>query len=172
MNRDSIRRPATMLAAAVTALSLVVPQLAAAQRPGMGAGGAFANDPGVRLWNALDQRYEQFTEELGLTETQVDSVTALVEGFREENGVGLRRYDEVMTQMRNRMRGGARRGATGGGGARPNRQGMRPGGGGLADLVEELVPAFETLHTSIVELLDEEQGQTLNEVLTRRPRRD
>ena len=169
MNRDSIRRPATMLAVAVTALSLVVPQLAAAQRPGIGTGGAFADNPGVRLWNALDQRYEQFTEALGLTEAQVDSVTALVEGFREENGVALRRYDEVMTQMRNRMRGGARRGAAGGGGARPNRQGMRPGGGGLADLMEELAPAFETLHTSIVELLDAEQGQTLNEFLTRRP---
>ncbi|MYJ18653.1 MAG: hypothetical protein F4106_11575 [Gemmatimonadetes bacterium] len=172
MNRDSIRRPATMLAVAVTALSLVVPQLAAAQRPGMGAGGAFASDPGVRLWNALVQRYEQFTEELGLTDAQAESVTALVEGFREENEAALRRYDEVMTQMRNRMRGGVRRGGAGGGGARPNRQGMRPGGGGLADLMEELVPAFETLHTSIVELLDEEQGQTLNEFLTRRPRRD
>ena len=172
MNRDSMRRPATMPAVAVIALSLVVAQPAAAQRPGTGAGGAFADNPGVRLWSALDRRYEQFAEELGLTEAQVDSVTALVEGFREENGVALRRYDEMMTQMRNRMRGGARRGAAGGGGARPNRQGMRPGGGGLADLVEELAPAFETLHTSIVELLDAEQEQTLNELLTRRPRRD
>lgn len=172
MNRDSIFGPATVLAIAAVALSFVVRQPAAAQRPGMGAAGAFADNPGVRLWNALDQRYEEFTEVLGLTDTQVESVTALVEGFREENRAALRRYDEVMTQMRNRMRGGARRGAAGGGGARPNRQGMRPGGGGLADLMEELVPAFETLHTSIVELLDEEQGQTLNEFLTRRPGRD
>ncbi len=168
-------RPAPALLFAAIALAVAaVAQPTAAQRPGMGAG-PFANNPGVRLWMALDQRYEQVTERLGLAEAQVESVTALVEAFREENEEPLERYNEAMTQMRNRM-GGAMRGAGNrrGTGERPNRQGMRPGGGmanmaGMADLMQELSPAFETLHADILELLDEEQTEALNELLAARP---
>lgn len=168
MNRYGLCRNLTALGAIAVALLLALPHYAAAQRPGMGPGGAFANNAGVRLWNALDQRFEEFTEELGLTEAQVGSVTTLVGEFREENRVALRQYDELMTQMRDRMRGGTRGGAARGGGARPNRQGMRPGGGGFANIIEELVPAFETLHKNVATILDEGQVEKLNGLLARR----
>ncbi len=172
MIRDGIHRCSTRHLTALIvvgiALSLAAPRFAAAQRPGMGARGALANNPGVRLWNELDQRFEEFAEELVLAEPQVQSVNVLVGNFREENRSALKRYDEVMTQMRIRMRGGARGRAARGGGARPDRQGMRPSGGGFAEIDQELVPAFEGLHADITELLDEEQVEKMKELLARR----
>lgn len=170
MNRNNVhhRLAGPGVLAIVLSMSIALPQLAGAQNPGMRAGGgALANNPAVRLWNALDQRFDGFTGELGLTEAQAGSVAALVEKFREQNRVALSRYDGMMTQMRNRMRGGTRGGAARGGGARPNRQGMRAGGG-FADIIEELVPAFETLHQDVATILDEGQVEKLNGLLARR----
>lgn len=164
MNRNTLGRHSAVLAASGIALSLAVPQFTAAQPPGMEARGAFANNPGVRLWNELDQRFEKLATELALTETQVESVEVLIENFREENRGALRRYDEVMTQVRNQMRGGGR--ATRGGGARLNRQGMQR----FAEIVQELVPGFEGLQADITELLDEEQAGKMSQLLTLRRR--
>ncbi len=154
-------------AAVALAAAAALPGSATAQRPG-GALGGFANNPGVRLWDALDQRFEGFSESLALSDEQANSASVLVADFREANKTALGRYDRIRTQMRDRM-GRARRG--GGGGAR------RGGGGGNAqarqtmqemrNLVDQLGPAFEVLHRDFSALLNEEQTETLRSLLQR-----
>ena len=73
----------------------------------------------------------------------------------------------MMTEMRGQARGaagGVRRGGGGGGG---NRQGMRQGLQELRALVQELSPAFETLHEDISKLLTEEQVKSMTRLLER-----
>ncbi len=155
------------LGLATAAIACLAPFSALAQqRPGGGAG-AFANNPGMRLWNALDQRFDDFSTQLSLTEAQTELATMLVAAFREENEGALRRYDRMMSQMRDRMRGGAGGGAARRGGAQGNRQGMQRRGGELRAIIEELGPAFETLQTDVTELLDEDQADRLRQLLTR-----
>lgn len=169
MNSASHPRQLLALGIATTLIALLAPLSAAAQqRPGGGPGGALANNPGVRLWNALDQRFDGFTEQLSLTEAQSELVTILVEGFREENEGPLRRYDNMMSQMRDRMRGAGGGRAERRGGDRSNRQGMQRPGGELREILQELGPAFETLHADMTGLLDEGQVQRLNRLLARR----
>ena len=121
----------------------------------------------MRLWNALDQRFDDFSAQLSLTEAQTELATMLVAAFREENEGALRRYDRVTSQMRDRMRGAARGGAARRGGAGGNRQGMQRPGGELRAILQELGPAFETLHTDVAAMLDEDQADRLRELLAR-----
>ncbi|MYA42918.1 MAG: hypothetical protein F4Z31_14345 [Gemmatimonadetes bacterium] len=153
------------------AAAAALPGSATAQRPG-GAFGGFANNPGARLWAALNQRFEGFSERLALSDEQANSAAVLIADFREANEDALGRYDRMRAQMRDRVGGAARRG--GGGGAR------RGAGGGNAQarqamqemrrLVDQLGPAFEVLHRDFSALLSEEQTETLTSLLQRQPR--
>ena len=152
------------------AAAAALPGTATAQRPG-GAFGGFANNPGARLWAALDQRFEGFSERLALSDEQANSAAVLVADFREANEDALGRYDRMRAQMRDRM-GGARRGAGGGarrgagGGNAQARQAMQE----MRSLVDQLGPAFEVLHRDFSALLSEEQTETLTSLLQRQPR--
>lgn len=166
MTPTTSRRRLITLGIAAAAIALALPASVSAQR-GPGARGGFANNPGMQLWNALDQRFDGFTEQLALNEEQFGLVTVLAENFREENKSALGRYRAMMTEMRGQARGaagGARRGGGGGGG---NRQGMRQGMQELRALVQELSPAFETLHEDISKLLTEEQVKSMTQLLER-----
>lgn len=150
------------------AAAAILPGSVTAQRPG-GAFGGFANNPGVRLWDALDQRFEGFSERLALSDEQANNAAVLVADFREANKSALGRYDRVRAQMRDRMGaarrgGGARRGA--GGGNAQARQAMQE----MRSLVDQLGPAFEVLHRDFSALLSEEQTETLRSLLQRQPR--
>lgn len=166
MNRTTHPRLIVILGIAAAAIACLAPASAVAQqRPG---GGAVANNPGMRLWNALDQRFDGLAAELSLTEAQTELVTMLVTAFREENEGALGRYDDIMSQMRDRMRGAARSGAARRGGARGNRRGMQRPGADMRAVLQEIGPAFDTLHADMTELLDEEQVQRLSRLLARR----
>lgn len=120
----------------------------------------------MRLWAALDQRFEGFSERLALSDEQANSAAVLVADFREANESALGRYDRVRAQMRDRMgaarrAGGARRGA--GGGNAQARQAMQE----MRSLVDQLGPAFEVLHRDFSALLSEEQTETLRTLLQR-----
>ncbi len=145
------------------------PGSATAQQRRGGAFGGFADNPGMALWTALDQGLEDFSERLALSDEQVSRTATLVADFREANKSYLARWDRVRDQMRNRM-GGARRGGAGGarrGGGDPQaRQAMQE----VRSLIEQLGPAFETLHWDFTQLLNEDQTQTLRQVLRRPPR--
>ena len=168
MNRTTHPRLIITIGLATLAIACLAPVSALAQqRPGGGAG-AFANNPGIRLWTTLDQRFDDFATQLSLTEAQTELATMVVAAFREENEGALRRYDRIASQMRDRMGGAARGGAARRGGAQGNRQGMQRPGGELRTILQELAPAFETLHADMTELLDEDQVEKLNELLARR----
>lgn len=145
------------------AIALAIPGSASAQR-GAGGGGGFFNSPGMRLWTALDQRFEDITTELSLTEAQTDSVTRLVTDFREANKDALGRWTDIRNSMRSRTRGA---GGGGGRGAGGGMQGMQE----IRNLVQRLTPAMETLHSEVTKLLDKEQVKTLATILERRPPR-
>ena len=154
-----------LVAAAVT---LALPASAFAQR-GAGGQGGFGQNPGMQLWLALDQRFDEFSKQLTLTEPQTESVKTLLKEFTEKNeSVG--RLKTLFANMRQRGEGG-RGGAGGGAGGRGG-----AGGGGMQGmqemrgLMEELGPAFEELHEKFTGLLDEEQKKTLPGLLQwRRP---
>ena len=149
------------IAAAATALAV---SGSASAQPGAGGGGGLFDNPGMRLWTAFDQRFEDIATELSLTEAQTDSVTRLVTDFREANKDALGRWTDIRNSMRSRTRGaagGGRRGARGG------MQGMQE----MRNLIKQLAPAMETLHTEVTKLLDEEQVRTLAGILERRPPR-
>lgn len=157
------RRQLFALGIAAATVVMAAPQFASAQqRPG----GGFANNPGMRLWNTLDQRFDGFAEQLSLTEAQTLGITLLVENFREENKGALGRYETMMADMRNRARG-ARSGGARTGQRPPNRQGMRGAGGALREALQELGPAFEALHTDVTAMLDDEQADRMRELLAR-----
>lgn len=154
----------SLFAVGIVAVAAVatLPGFVTAQRPG----GAFANNPGVRLWDALDQRFEGFSERLALSDEQANRAAVLVADFREANKSALGRYDRMRAQMRDRMGaarrgGGARRGA--GGGNAQARQAMQE----MRSLVDQLGPAFEVLHRDFSALLSEEQTETLRSLLQR-----
>jgi len=165
MIRNRHLKPFFALGIVAVAAVAALPGSAAAQRPG-GAFGGFANNPGVRLWAALDQRFEGFSERLALSDEQANSVAVLVADFREANESALGRYDRVRAQMRDRM-GAARRGGSarrGAGGGNPQaRQAMQE----MRSLVDQLGPAFEVLHRDFSALLSEEQTETLRSLLQR-----
>ena len=149
------------LGIAAAAIAMAIPTSASAQR-GAGARGGFANSPGIRLWTELDQRFDGFTEHLSLSEEQTGQVTALVNGFRERNKNTLGRFQSLMAEMRSRMGGRAAGGARrGGGGGAGNRQGMQD----FRDLMQQLTPAFETLHADVSAVLDEEQVKSMTQLL-------
>ena len=156
-------RNVVALGVAAAAIVLVIPGSASAQR-GAGAGGGFFNNPGILLWSALDQRFEDFAKQLSLTETQTESVTGLVADFREENKSALDRWTSMRNSMRSRPRGADGGGARGAGGGLQNMQEIR-------ELMRQLTPALETFHEEVTNLLDEEQVKTLATILERRTRR-
>lgn len=167
MRRNRPFKPVFALGIVALAATATLPGSATAQRPG-GAFGGFANNPGVRLWEALDQRFEGFSERLALSDEQANSAAVLVADFREANKSALGRYDRMRAQMRDRMGvarrgggGGARRGA--GGGNAQMRQAMQE----MRSLVDQLGPAFEVLHRDFSALLSEEQTETLRSMLQR-----
>ena len=161
MRPGSRHRYAVRLGIAAVAIALAIPGSASAQR-GAGGGGGFFNNPGMRLWTALDQRFEDVATELSLTEAQTDSVTRLVTDFREANKDALGRWTDIRNSMRSRTRG-----AGGGGGRGADMQGMQE----MRNLLRQLAPAMETLHTEVTKLLDDEQVKTLATILERRPPR-
>ena len=72
----------------------------AQQRRGGGAPGGFADNPGMALWNALDQRFEDFSERLALSDEQVSRTNTLVADFREEyHGTGSKPSNFMRTQL-------------------------------------------------------------------------
>ena len=77
MTPTTSRRRLITLGIAAAAIALALPASVSAQR-GSGARGGFANNPGMQLWNALDQRFDGFTEQLALNEEQFGLVTVLV----------------------------------------------------------------------------------------------
>lgn len=170
MNNATNLRTLVALAILAATISAAWPGSATAQqRRGAGFGG-FADNPGMALWAALDQGFEDFSERLALSDEQVSRTTTLVADFREANKSYLARWDRVRNQMRNRM-GGARRGGAGGarrggGAGDPQaRQAMQE----MRSLVEQLGPAFETLHWDFTQLLNEDQTDTLRQLLRRQP---
>lgn len=168
MRRNRHLKSAFAVGIIAVAAAATLPDSATAQRPG-GAFGGFANNPGVRLWDALDQRFEGFSERLALSDEQANNAAVLVADFREANKSALGRYDRVRAQMRDRMGaarrgGGARRGA--GAGNAQARQAMQE----MRSLVDQLGPAFEVLHRDFSALLNEEQTETLRSLLQRQPR--
>lgn len=171
MNNATNLRSLVALGILAATISAAWPGSATAQqRRGAGLGG-FADNPGMALWAALDRGFEDFSERLALSDEQVSRTTTLVADFREANKSYLARWDRVRDQMRNRM-GGARRGGAGGarrggGGGDPQaRQAMQE----MRSLVEQLGPAFETLHWDFTQLLNEDQTDTLRQLLRRQPR--
>ena len=171
MNNATNLRSLVALGILAATISGAYPGSASAQQRRGGAGAGFADNPGMALWAALDQRFEDFSERLTLSDEQVNRTTTLVADFREANKSNLARWDRVGNQMRNRM-GGAQRGGAGGarrggGAGDPQaRQAMQE----MRSLVEQLGPAFETLHRDFSQLLNEDQADTLQLLLRRQPR--
>ena len=163
MQHTTIHRRIATLGVLAVAIALVLPKALSAQRgAGAGARGMF-NNPGIRLWTQFDENYEEFTEQLILTEAQTESVTTLLKDFREKNEQGLEEYSEMRQSMRSRA------GGAGGGGG--NREAMQATFQRMQTLLEKLGPAFEKLHTDVGELLTEDQTKKLAELLQppRRP---
>ena len=158
MKHTNTHRHLLVLGIVVAAIALAMPVNAAAQRRG-GARG-FGGGEGQMLWTLLDQRYEDFTKDLSLTEAQTGLVTVVVEDFRETNADALKRLAAMRAEMQSLM----------GGGGRPDRQAMagilaKHGNPGQA-----LAPAFETLKTNVTDVLDPEQVEKLTGLLARRRR--
>lgn len=169
MKRTRNHARVALLALVAAAFTLALPASALAQR---GAGGGFAQNPGMGLWMALDDRFDEVAKELTFTEDQTESVKTLLTEFTEKNKSAAR-LKTLLTNMRSRM-GAGRRG--GGGGAGGGGGGAGGGGGGAAmqsfqemrNLIQQLDPAFEELHEKVTALLNEEQKTALTTLLQRR----
>lgn len=159
MKLNTLHRRILTLGTLAAAILLTLPANASAQR-GAGARGGMFNNPGIRMWNLIDEDVDKFTGQLTLTETQTESVNTLLEEFRKENADGLKRYAGLREKME------AARG--GGGGGRGAMQGMMQE---FRQVMETLGPVLEKLHKDFSELLDEEQTKKLAELLQppRRP---
>lgn len=162
MNRTRNHARVAMLGIVAAAFALALPVSAFAQR---GAGGGFAQNPGMQLWMALDDRFDEVAKELTLTEDQTASVKTLLTEFT-ENNKSAARLKSLFANMRSRAGAGRRGGGGGAGGAGGGaaRQGFQE----MRDLVQQLDPAFEELHEKVTALLDEEQKTTLTTLLQRR----
>ena len=155
MNRTRTLARVAMPGFVAAAIMLALPVSVLAQR---GAGG-FGQNPGMALWMALDDRFDEVSKQLTLTETQTESVKTLLKEFTEKNeSVG--RLKKIFADMR-ASRGQGRRGGGGAGGGMQGMQEMRT-------LMQELGPAFEELHEKVTGLLDEEQKKSLTTLLQRR----
>lgn len=162
MNHATLHRHITTLGLLALAIALALPASLSAQRgAGGGARGGMFNNPGMRLWTQLDDNYEEFTEQLTLTEAQTESLATLLKDFREKNAQGLQEYTDMRQSMRGR--------AGGGGGGGGNRQAMQATFQRMQALLEKLGPAFDKLHKDVGELLDEDQTKTMTQLL--QPRR-
>lgn len=163
MKHATIHRRITTLGVLAAAIAIVLPASLSAQRGAGGARGGMFNNPGIRLWTQLDENYEEFTEQMTITEEQGESIATLLKDFREKNEQGLEEYAEMRQSMGNR--------AGGGGGGGGNRQAMQATFQRMQTLLEKLGPAFEKLHTDVGELLTEDQTKKLAELLQppRRP---
>ena len=160
MNRTRTLARVAMPGFVAAAIMLALPVSVLAQR---GAGG-FGQNPGMALWMALDDRFDEVSKQLTLTETQTESVKTLLKEFTEKNeSVG--RLKKIFADMR-ASRGQGRRGGGGAGGGRAGggMQGMQE----MRTLMQELGPAFEELHEKVTGLLDEEQKKSLTTLLQRR----
>ena len=163
MKHTTIHRRIATLGVLAAAIAIVLPASLSAQRGAGGARGGMFNNPGIRLWTQLDENYEEFTEQMTITEEQGESIATLLKDFREKNEQGLKEYSEMRQSMGNR--------AGGGGGGGGNRQAMQATFQRMQTLLEKLGPAFEKLHTDVGELLTEDQTKKLAELLQppRRP---
>jgi len=162
MNRTMNHARAAVLGLAAAAFTLALPASALAQR---GAGGGFAQNPGMQLWMALDDRFDEVAKQVTFTEDQTESVKKLLTEFTEKNKSAAR-LKTLLGNMRSRMGSGRRGGGGAGGGGRGGAamqsfQEMR-------NLVQQLDPAFEELHEKVTALLTEEQKTTLTTLLQRR----
>lgn len=161
MNRTRTLARVAMPGLVAAAIMLALPVSAFAQR---GAGGGFGQNPGMALWMALDDRFDEVSKQLTLTETQTESIKTLLKEFTEKNA-SVSRLKKIFADMR-ASRGQGRRGGGGAAGGR--------GGGGMQGmqemrtLMQELGPAFEELHEKVTGLLDEEQKKSLTTLLQRR----
>lgn len=162
MNRTRTFARVAMPGFVAVAIMLALPVSVFGQR-GAGGGG-FGQNPGMALWMALDDRFDEVSKQLTLTETQSESVKKLLKEFTEKNA-SVSRLKKIFADMR-ASRGQGRRGGGGAAGGR--------GGGGMQGmqemrtLMQELGPAFEELHEKVTGLLDEEQKKSLTTLLQRR----
>lgn len=148
-----------LAAAAGLATVASTPAAVVAQRGGgMGMGG-FRSE-GQRLWTQLDQRYDEFAEALSLTADQSGLLAIVVEDFRQTNEDALGRMVAMTTEMRGLL-----------GGGRPDRAAVAEIAEKHGNPARELVPAFETLKIDVADLLDPEQLEAMNRLLSQRPRR-
>ena len=162
MNRTATLARAATLGLVAAAVTLALPASAFAQR-GAGGQGGFGQNPGMQLWMALDQRFDEVGKQLALTEDQTKSVKTLLTEFGEKNkSVG--RLKSLMAGMRARAGGGRGGGGAGSGRARAGMQNFEQ----MRNLMQELGPAFDELHEKVTALLDEEQKKTLTTLLQRR----
>lgn len=164
MNRTATLARAATLGLVAAAVTLALPASAFAQRGAGGQGGFGQQNPGMQLWMALDQRFDEFSKQLTLTEDQTKSVKTLLTEFGEKNK-SAERLKSLMASMRARTGGG--RGGGGGAGSGRARAGMQ-NFEQMRNLMQELGPAFDELHEKVTALLDEEQKKTLTTLLQRR----
>ena len=160
MNRTRNLARAGTLGLVAAAVTLTLPASAFAQR---GAGGGFGQNPGMQLWMALDQRFDEVSKQLTFTETQTESVKKLLTEFTEKNA-SVGKLKDMLAGMRARQGGGRGGGGAGQGRARAGMQNFEQ----MRTLMQELGPAFDQLHEKVTELLDEEQKKSLTTLLQRR----
>ena len=89
MKHATIHRRIATLGVLAAAIAIVLPASLSAQRGAGGARGGMFNTPGIRLWTQLDENYEEFTEQMTITEEQGESIATLLTDFREKNEQGL-----------------------------------------------------------------------------------
>lgn len=155
--------PALLAVSTATAGSTALPAdllAQAQQRGGMGMMGAFRSE-GQRLWTLLDQRFDEFSETVALTEVQSGLVEIVVEDFRQTNEDALERLAAMITEMRGLM-----------GGGRPDRGAVTQIAEKHGNPVQLLAPAFQSMKADIADLLEPEQVDAMNRLLlAQRPRR-
>ena len=131
----------------------------AQQRGGMGMMGAFRSE-GQHLWTLLDQRFDEFSQTVSLTEVQSGLVQIVVEDFRQTNEDALERLAAMITEMRGLM-----------GDGRPDRGAIAQIAEKHGNPVQSLAPAFQSMKADIADLLEPEQAEAMNRLLAQRPRR-
>jgi len=148
---------AVRLLLALLAILATVPVPAFAQRER--AVGPRA-DIAQRFWLQLDQRIEEFSKTLSLTEEQSSQVIAVVEEFRQTNEDALGR----MTAMAAEIRALAEEQSN----VRERRRAMAEVAEKHGNPAQELAPAFADLRSDVTELRDPEHQRRLNRMFARR----